>query len=43
MTIIPDSYRDLLERLIVVSLATVMPNGQPQVTPVWADLTDGAS
>jgi PPOX class probable F420-dependent enzyme len=41
VTIIPDSYRDLLERPIVVSLATVMPDGQPQVTPVWVDLVDG--
>lgn len=41
MTTIPDSYRDLLERPIVVSLATVMPDGQPQVTPVWVDLVNG--
>ncbi|HVL24161.1 MAG TPA: PPOX class F420-dependent oxidoreductase [Thermomicrobiales bacterium] len=41
MTSIPDSHRDLLERPIVVSLATVQPDGQPQVTPVWADLHDG--
>jgi PPOX class probable F420-dependent enzyme len=36
-TTIPDSHKDLLERPIVVSLATVNPSGQPQVTPVWAD------
>lgn len=36
-SIIPDSHKDLLERPIVVSLATVNPNGQPQVTPVWVD------
>jgi PPOX class probable F420-dependent enzyme len=41
MTSIPDSHRDLLERPILVSLATVQPDGQPQVTPVWADLHDG--
>lgn len=41
MTRIPEKFRDLLERPIVVSLATVMPNGQPQVTPVWADAVDG--
>lgn len=34
---IPDSHKDLLDRPIVVSLATVNPNGQPQVTPVWVD------
>jgi PPOX class probable F420-dependent enzyme len=34
---IPDSHKDLLERPIVVSLATVNPSGQPQVTPVWVD------
>ena len=41
MTIIPEGYRDLLERPVVVSLATVMPDGRPQVTPVWVDLLDG--
>lgn len=28
-------HADLLNRPIVVSLATVMPDGQPQVNPVW--------
>ncbi len=32
---IPDEYRDLLDRPIVVSLATLMPDGTPQVQPVW--------
>ena len=41
MTKIPASHIDLLERPILVSLATVQPNGQPQVTPVWADVEDG--
>lgn len=41
VTTIPDSYRDLLDRPIIVSLATVQPDGQPQVTPVWADYVDG--
>jgi PPOX class probable F420-dependent enzyme len=41
MSSIPESHRDLLERPILVSLATVQPDGQPQVTPVWADLHDG--
>jgi PPOX class probable F420-dependent enzyme len=35
MSVIPDAYRDLLDRPIVVSLATLMPDGQPQVQPVW--------
>lgn len=34
---IPDSHKDLLERPVIVSLATVLPDGQPQVTPVWID------
>ncbi len=37
MVVIPEQYRDLLTRPVLVSLATVMPDGQPQVTPVWAD------
>ncbi len=32
---IPDSHRDLLDRAIIAALATVMPDGQVQVTPVW--------
>lgn len=32
---IPDDKLDLLERPIVCALATVMPDGQPQATPVW--------
>jgi len=32
---IPEQYLDLLERPIVVGLVTLMPNGQPQATPVW--------
>ncbi len=34
---VPAEYRDLLERPIVVSLATINSSGQPQVTPVWCD------
>lgn len=37
MAKIPDDYRDLLDRPILVSLATIQPDGQPQVHPVWAD------
>lgn len=41
MAEVPESYRDLLDRPILVSLATVQPDGQPQVTPIWADLHNG--
>ena len=34
---IPDVFRDLLDRPVVVGLVTVMPDGQPQATPVWVD------
>jgi PPOX class probable F420-dependent enzyme len=34
---IPAEYMDLIERPVVVSLATVNADGQPQVTPVWID------
>lgn len=34
---LPETHVDLLDRPIVVMLATVMPDGQPQVTPVWCD------
>ena len=36
-TQIPESHRDLLEKPVVVGLVTVMPDGQPQATPVWCD------
>jgi PPOX class probable F420-dependent enzyme len=39
-SIIPNSHLDLLQQPIVVVLATVMPNGQPQVNCVWC-LYDG--
>ena len=32
---IPDAYRDLLERPLFAHLATVRPNGAPQSNPVW--------
>lgn len=37
MATIPEQYRDLLDGPVVVSLATVLEDGQPQVHPVWAD------
>lgn len=38
--VIPESHKDLIEGPVVVTLATVMRNGQPQATPVWCG-TDG--
>ena len=32
---IPDDLRDLLDAPIVAALATLLADGQPQVTPVW--------
>ena len=37
MASIPERYRDLLNKKAFASLATLMPDGQPQVTPVWFD------
>jgi len=34
---IPESHLGLFEKPVIASLATVMPDGQPQVTPVWCD------
>ena len=35
---IPEAYRDLFEKPAIGHLATLMPDGRPQVTPVWCDL-----
>jgi PPOX class probable F420-dependent enzyme len=35
---IPASHRDLVDGGPCVVLATVMPDGQPQVTPLWCNL-----
>jgi PPOX class probable F420-dependent enzyme len=34
---IPEKYHDLFQKKVFASLATLMPDGQPQVTPVWID------
>ncbi|HEX3052422.1 MAG TPA: PPOX class F420-dependent oxidoreductase [Aggregatilineaceae bacterium] len=34
---IPTAFQDLLENPVFVSLVTIMPDGQPQATPVWID------
>jgi PPOX class probable F420-dependent enzyme len=42
MAVIPDQFLDLLQqKKAFASLATVMPDGSPQVTPVWVDYKDG--
>ena len=42
MTEIPTVYLDLLlEKKALAHLATVMPDGSPQNTPVWFDYVDG--
>lgn len=38
---IPEKYLDLFRKRAFANLATLMPDGRPQVTPVWCDL-DGA-
>ncbi|HEV2527112.1 MAG TPA: PPOX class F420-dependent oxidoreductase [Thermomicrobiales bacterium] len=41
MVSIPSEFHDLFEKPILFALATVMSDGQPQVTPVWGDMVDG--
>ena len=36
-TTIDPSYLDLFKKRAFASLATIMPDGSPQVTPVWID------
>jgi PPOX class probable F420-dependent enzyme len=35
---IPEQFKDLFEKKAFANLATLMPDGRPQVTPVWCDL-----
>ncbi len=35
--VIPDKFLDLFEKKAFAHLATLMPGGEPQVTPVWID------
>ena len=37
MNHLPDSHLDLIEGPYVAALSTVMPDGQPQTTPVWCN------
>ena len=36
-TAIPSSHADLFQKKAFAHLATLMPDGQPQVTPVWVE------
>jgi PPOX class probable F420-dependent enzyme len=38
---IPEKFSDLFQKRAFAMFATLMPDGHPQVTPVWCDLTDG--
>jgi hypothetical protein len=35
--VIPEKYADLFQKRAFASLGTLMPDGRPQVTPVWCD------
>lgn len=37
---IPESHMDLIDGPYIVALTTVMPDGQPQTTPVWCNRKD---
>ena len=37
MAKIPEKYLDLFDKKAFGSLGTIMPDGSPQVTPVWVD------
>jgi PPOX class probable F420-dependent enzyme len=36
-TVIPSSHLELFKKKAFANLATLMPDGDPQVTPVWVD------
>lgn len=38
---IPEKFLDLFQKRAFASLATLMPDGRPQVTPVWCELDGG--
>jgi PPOX class probable F420-dependent enzyme len=42
MPAIPEKYRDLFNKPAFAMLATLMPDGRPQVTPVWVDSEDNS-
>jgi PPOX class probable F420-dependent enzyme len=38
--LIPDSHRGLFDGDACIALTTIMPSGQPQITPVWCNLDE---
>src|SRR5215467_307344 len=40
LLLIPDSHRCLFDGYACVALTTIMPDGQPQITPVWSNLDE---
>jgi PPOX class probable F420-dependent enzyme len=42
MAAIPEKYQDILQKKAFAQLATLMPDGSPQVSPVWFDF-DGTN
>jgi PPOX class probable F420-dependent enzyme len=40
-TVLPEKYLDLFQKPAFASLTTLMPDGSPQVTPVWCDFENG--
>jgi PPOX class probable F420-dependent enzyme len=41
MPAVPEKFNDLLQKKAFASLGTIMPDGSPQVTPVWVDSDNG--
>ena len=41
MTAIPEKYQDIVHKRTFAMFGTIMPDGQPQVTPVWVDAENG--
>ena len=37
---IPESHRDLIDGPILVTVATIMPDGQPQLSVIWCNSDD---
>ncbi|ERR1044071_4645050 len=37
MATVPEAYKELFVKVAFAHLATLMPDGSPQVTPVWVD------
>ena len=40
MNQIPETHLDLIDGPYIVALSTIMPDGQPQTTPVWCNRRD---